>query len=289
MNEVDILIILFIGIGIYHGIARGIITGVVDIVSLFVALAVGAIAWRIPAAILEALGLPFILAGLGGFLILTTGVSIGLTFLGLWLLRSIKLEKLVDQIGGGVLGSLFGLMLAALVLVVSGAIPNAYKPIETSAFGIRVVSLVPHTMDSLEQIGIALPKLVMLPRDYRDELKGVRKGLQFMQINFSDLDGATCMKCRGRMKFLGYKFKKGTLLSPKFQCENCGRTTDGCQSFEGFHTIYGQCPIDLANEGITFDCGVWTNGDFITPKGACPRDGKVMKKQPAQPEPALSY
>jgi uncharacterized membrane protein required for colicin V production len=276
MNEVDIAIILIVGASIYYGAARGVLIGCIDLVSIPLAIGIGSLLWKPAAAILNAFGLPSAMAGMLGFTFLSIGLAFGAIYGGLWLVRNLQPSKWIDRLGGGASGLLTGLMLAALLLMVSGIIPNALKPMERSAFGSHLVKLVPASYTALEQLGIALPKLVMLPPDYQDELRGIRRGPQFMQINFSRLGGATCMKCRTPTRFLGYKFWRGTLISPKFQCPNCGRTTDGCQTFEGFHRIYGRCPVDLANEGVRFDCGVWTNGDFILPKGPCPIDGKEV-------------
>jgi uncharacterized membrane protein required for colicin V production len=283
MNEVDVAVILIIGISIVQGIRRGLLVGLIDLVSLLLALAIGTFAWRLPAALFRAFGFPAPLAGVTGFLVLAVGLIIGLNYLGLWLFRNSEFAERADRVGGGVVGVFFGVLLAALLLMVSGVLPNAYTPIEKSALGMPLVRLAPRAMGGLERIGIVIPKLVMLPTDYSAETQGVRKGMQFLQINFDHLDGAVCMNCRTPVQFLGYQFRKGTLLSPKFRCPKCGRTSDGCQTFNGFHTIYGKCPVDLARRGVRFDCGVWTNGNFIVPHGPCPVDGKEFNLEDKEP------
>ena len=80
--------------------------------------------------------------------------------------------------------------------------------------------------------------------------------------------------CRAATRFEGYQFSRGTLMSPKFKCPQCDRTSDGCQTFEGFHAIYDACPAELAREGLQFDCGVWTNGWWTVPQGPCPVCGQ---------------
>lgn len=102
----------------------------------------------------------------------------------------------------------------------------------------------------------------------------MRQGMQFLRVNFSRLNGVTCINCRTPVEFLGYRFSRGTMISPEYRCPKCGRTSDGCQTFEGFHIIYGKCPVDLANQGVEFDCGVWTNGWWTLPHGKCPVCGK---------------
>jgi hypothetical protein len=136
----------------------------------------------------------------------------------------------------------------------------------------------------MESLGLPLPKLVNLPADYQEEAAGLRHGLQFMRLNFTRLDGATCLNCRGKVQFLGYRFSRGTLMSPEFRCPKCGRTSDGCQTFEGFHAIYGKCPVTLAEEGVQFDCGVWRNGSWTVPRGVCPVCGNEFRgARSAQP------
>ncbi|NIM05926.1 MAG: hypothetical protein GTO55_06535 [Armatimonadetes bacterium] len=278
MNEVDVVIVLVVGLSVYHGAARGVLIGAIDLFSILLALTIGSLIWRVAAVILKAIGFPEFLSGLLGFMLVSVGVAVGVVYLGSLLVRDLELGKWPDRIGGGISGLLFGLLLSALLLMISGVLPHPRESMLRSALGPRIISLVPTSYSALERAGIALPKLVVLPLDYRDELKGVRRGPQFLQINFSKLDGMTCMKCRSAVDFQGYRFQRGTLISPKFQCPNCGRTTDGCQTFEGFHRIYDQCPVELAREGVKFDCGVWTNGDFILPKGPCPIDGNELKK-----------
>jgi len=121
---------------------------------------------------------------------------------------------------------------------------------------------------------------VQLPTDYRDELQGMNQGRQFIRINFTRMDGAMCINCRSPVEFQGYQFSRGTLMSPKFRCPNCGRASDGCQTFEGFHEIYGTCPTTLAADGLQFDCGVWTNGWWTVPQGPCPVCGKQYRPGP---------
>jgi hypothetical protein len=287
MNEVDLVVILIVALSTYHGIRHGLLSGAADLAAIGLALGIGASAWRIGAAPMRWLGFPEALAGLLGFIILTVGVAFGGNHLILWLLRNVRPPKWLENSGGGVLGFFLGLLLSAFLLIFSGAMPNAYKAIPKSLLGPRLLAIVPAIHGDMEQIGLPLPKLVMLPTNYREELagNGMRQGLQFLQINFTRLDGSKCIKCEHRVHFLGYKFPRGTLLSPKFQCPNCGRTSDGCQTFQGFHKIYGKCPVDIARQGVWFDCGVWTNGNFVLPHGKCPIDGKELTPAELRQEP----
>ncbi len=185
-----------------------------------------------------------------------------------------------SRAGGAGFGAALGALLAAVLVMASGALPGAAAPVEESALGLPIIALVPRLHESMESIGLALPKLVQLPVDYRDEVEGLNQGLQFLRLNASRLDGATCIHCRSGVDFSGYRFSRGTLMSPLFRCPECGRTSDGCQTFEGFHRIYGKCPVLVAADGMQFDCGVWTNGWWTVPHGNCPVCGREHRAGP---------
>lgn len=125
-------------------------------------------------------------------------------------------------------------------------------------------------------MGIVIPKMIYLPQNYPDEFKINNTEIRFWKINFTEFDGLTCMECGGSVKFEGYFLRIGATIVPKFICEKCGRTSCGCQTYEGFHKIYNACPIDLAKEKLRFDCGRWQNYKLITPKESCPVDGKKL-------------
>jgi hypothetical protein len=193
------------------------------------------------------------------------------------LAENLNLHRGANRLGGAALGALMGIMLASLLVMISGVVTRDVTQVQKSLLGMKVIGLVPQFHQSMEAIGLPLPKLVQLPTDYREEVSGMRQGLQFLRINATRLDGALCINCRTPVKFEGYKFARGTLLSPRFRCPKCGRTSDGCQTFEGFHAIYGICPTKLAEEGVLFDCGVWTNGWWTVPHGPCPVCGREYR------------
>ena len=198
------------------------------------------------------------------------------------------MTKRTSKIAGAAFGAAFGVFFAAILLMSSGLLPGAGEPVKTSRLASAIASVVPRLHENLESVGIPLPKLVQLPTDYRDELRGVNpstalgvnQGRQFLRVNFTRLDGAMCINCRTPTVFEGYQFSHGTLMSPRFRCPKCGRTSDGCQTFEGFHAIYGACPAELAKEGLQFDCGVWTNGWWVVPHGKCRVCGHEYRPAP---------
>ncbi|MCM8764718.1 MAG: hypothetical protein NC830_05115, partial [Candidatus Omnitrophica bacterium] len=93
---------------------------------------------------------------------------------------------------------------------------------------------------------------------------------------FTKFEGYTCINCGGKVKFEGYFSKYGAGIVPKFVCEKCGRVSDGCQTYEGYHKLYNACPVELARQGVKFDCGSWLNRTWITPTGPCPIDNNKL-------------
>ncbi len=183
-----------------------------------------------------------------------------------------KGEGVAGKILGGLLGSLLFFLLA-------GAISLLIPPGENAPLARLAERAMPRFLILSEKLHIDPPKLVYHPSTFEGEWS--REGLwegkiehRFERLAFSQLDGATCIACGGKVKFLGYLRKDKNPLVPKFQCTKCGRTSDGCQTFEGFHRIYGMCPVDEAKKGIQLDCGTWTNGTWVVPKGKCPVCGK---------------
>lgn len=278
MNGIDFLIVLVVGLNVYYGMRRGLYQGLIDLFSLFLSLIVAT--WTYPAGawlILKLLGLPSPLRDLLGFILIAVLVIKGVSYLGLLIPEEKEPSAKVDKVGGGCIGGILGILLCALVLSALGGLP-ARPGIEESLFGNPFVQSVPRLYERFERLGFDLPKLIRLPRDYQDPQSEIEKTqLQFRRLNFTRLDGATCIKCRGKMKFLGYLRPGEGPLAPKFQCTQCGRTTDGCQSFEGFHAMYRKCPTQVANEGYKLDCGVWTNGDPVVPQGPCPVCGSLAR------------
>ena len=289
MNQVDFLILLVIAASAVGGARRGLINSAGDVIALVVGLAVGSLLYPVAAVPMGwFLGRGSPVAGVLGFII----VAVGTVWLLSWgfahLAERFEPSPSMSRAGGAAFGGVLGVVLAAVVVLASGLLPGAAEPVRKSALGPRITVFVPRLHENLESIGLPLPKLVQLPRTYQEELSGMRQGLQFLRINFSRLDGAMCIHCRQPTRFLGYQFVRGTLMTPKYQCPECGRTSDGCQTFEGFHTIYNQCPVDVAREGVEFDCGVWTNGWYTVPHGPCPVCGKEFRRAKAREQAARS-
>jgi hypothetical protein len=77
--------------------------------------------------------------------------------------------------------------------------------------------------------------------------------------------GWTCVACGGavRCRFFGHDPQPRV---PLFECESCGRRSDGCQTFEGHHLLYRYCPLE---DNCATRCGYW-HCDWHRPQGVCP-------------------
>ncbi len=106
------------------------------------------------------------------------------------------------------------------------------------------------------------------------------------------LEGVICYNCGGNVRYKGIRkhiVGGQEVYSPYFVCESCGRHSDSCQTYEGYHKLYGECPAVLARQGYRFDCGMWPNGNFVKPIGTCPIDHNIAEETPVGiPEVAIA-
>jgi uncharacterized membrane protein required for colicin V production len=280
VNEVDVFIIVVLGLNIYYGATRGLLRGIGDLVALFAALGIGSLVYPAPSALLRLLlGLPPVARDMIGFVASAVGVAVGVGYLFAHVAERRRLARATDGIGGGAAGAIVGAILASLLLMLSGVVTGTTQPIDRSALAPQMLEIVPAMHLAMDRVGLPIPKLVMLPPRYELELGNMRYGPQFMRLDFARIEGATCIKCRGPLEFLGYKRVRGSRLAPKFRCRRCARTSDGCQSFQGMHAIYDQCPVVIARRGIKLNCGIWSNRDWVYPRGRCPVDGNELSPQ----------
>jgi hypothetical protein len=82
---------------------------------------------------------------------------------------------------------------------------------------------------------------------------------------YRESEGWTCVTCGGPVEFMEFGHEPQPRM-PLFECTICGRRSDGCQTFEGHHLLYGGCPLE---ENVSSRCGYWL-GDWARPRGTCP-------------------
>ncbi len=274
---IDFIIIALILCGILAGIVRGFLGTFIDLFGIALSLALASFLYRGPVRLMARFGITGSVVELVLFLF-TVVVLILTIIISLEALRKkTELRIFVDRFFGGVLGVVEGFVFASGILIITSASFNAATEVQQSKLGPSVARFIPRVYETAERHRLTMPKMIMLPKNYPDEFNVARQGVKFQKLNFAQLEGSICMKCRGTVLFEGYFIKEGAGMVPRFRCVQCGRLSDGCQTFQGFHTIYGTCPVDLAKKEQKFDCGNWFNYEWITPKGACPVDGNEIK------------
>jgi len=93
--------------------------------------------------------------------------------------------------------------------------------------------------------------------------------------HFRTRDGWTCTACGGPVAFMGFGHQPQP-QRPLFECASCGRRSEGCQTFEGHHLLYGSCALDNA---APMRCGHW-RCTWAPPRGKCPICGATRDSQP---------
>jgi hypothetical protein len=299
VNGIDVLVIVILGLCAWSGARRGWRLSLLDLACIVLGIVVGIYTYPAGVWVLrKLLGLPYLLAGPLGFMLMVL-LGGALIWLGgmRWLASRDKragrsgdrkkasddpaegapARTLGDRLGGGIIGAFMGAMGMTAFLMLVGMGSTSKGQIQHSALARSSRSAIPIGLEMAEHLGVDLPRVVVVPKSLTNAFEfSPMRVPRFIPINFTKLDGSKCIKCGGKVRFLGYKWKDLPTPCPKFQCTVCGRTSDGCQTFEGFHKMYGDCPFTLADQGALLDCGVWTNGDPVVPQGRCPVCGREL-------------
>ena len=183
------------------------------------------------------------------------------------------MEKITDNSAlstlDGIAGALFGafkvLIVWVLILLFLSSLPWEFiqTPLSQSTLARDVLKLAP-TFYFLQERALPadVPRLYMTP-----------EGLQLRKVKYEDLDGSTCIACGGEVRYLG-PAKQGLFYFPLFECTLCGRKSDGCQTFEGFHLFYGRCPWDARTFPQGTKCEIWHAEPPVYPGTICPVCGR---------------
>lgn len=283
LNWIDILIGLFLIISLVQGIKAGLIKSIFTIAGIAAGLMV-AIVYYVDGSrlILDFFDLPPFMADSISFILLFSATSVlihALGFLAALVTRFSPL-KLVDKIGGAGAGLVVGLAVVGVVLILLIAFPifSAFPDyVEHSALAPYIIEnteLIMRTLSDL--LPMEIPQLAIHPEDlagYFNNAALIENEIHYHDIDFAALEGTACFVCDGPVEYLGFLNNDKGSYSPKFICTECGRTSDGCQTYEGYHQMYNQCPVELGNQGYRFDCGIWTNFGYHRPTGPCPTCG----------------
>lgn len=182
--------------------------------------------------------------------------------------------KVADRIGGAAAGIGIGAVIIGAFLIVLTTFPlngSIHGHLESSLLAPRLIENSATLYEKIEaRVPFQIPKLAFHPEELAGFNQPDASRANFKLIDFSSLDGATCFVCGEEVSFLGYRRNRYGTISPKFICTGCGRTSDGCQTYEGHHLLYDRCPVVLGRQGYRFDCGIWSNGNYHRPTGKCP-------------------
>ncbi len=268
---IDGLIVLFVGLGIYAEAKRGLFFALTDIVRVIVGLALGFAAFSLLYRLSGSYAAGFIAFGVAA-LIGVFGVRV--------LLHVLRLDppwgrSPAARVGGGLVGLLLGCLISAVFVPVAGRTAGGRDAVIGSFLAQPFLGTMPALYYAADALNLDLPMLNVRAVRFEDEGKEAKAGL-VARINYSRLHGSTCIACGAPVHFDGYFPRVGVSVSPRFTCPNCARTSDGCQTFEGFHRMYGHCPVDVSAELGPIDCGVWPNDRPVYPRGICPVDGKFI-------------
>ncbi len=279
-NWLDIIIGIFLIISLIQGLRAGLIKSVFTIAGIAAGLIIAA-GYYVEGSslLLSYIELPQFLADTVSFI---TIFSVTFTLIHLAgslfsVITRFSLIRVVDRIGGSLTGLLIGLAVIGVILIMLTAFPifDGFQDyIEESYLAPPLIESTEIIYDDLSDLlSIDLPRLAFYPEElnnYFSSLETLDHPGEHHNVNFRELDGSTCFVCDAPVEFIGFLDNQVESTSPKFVCTECGRTSDGCQTFEGYHEMYDQCPVKLGNQGYRFDCGIWTNHSYHRPTGPCP-------------------
>ncbi len=203
------------------------------------------------------------LGGILGFILIMVGISAVAALLSKkWksMTNNSSLST-IDGLAGALFGALKVLLVWVLILLFLSSLQWEFiqKPLVESTLARDVLKLAQFLYFLQERaLPANVPKLFITP-----------EGLQLRKIRYEDLDGSTCIACGGEVRYQG-PVKKGLFYFPLFECTVCGRQSDGCQTFEGFHLFYRRCPWDGKTFTTGTKCEIWTDQEPVFPTTICP-------------------
>lgn len=278
-NWLDLIILIIMAAAIIQGVRAGLIRSIFSVAGLAAGF-LAAVSYYAPAGsmILRHINLPQIIADVLSFIVIFAVTTAAVHLVGslVAVLTRIRLFKFADRVGGIAAGLLIGFTIIGIVLIVITAFPlfnGLHEQIEQSHLAPPIVENTQQVYEELgEMLPVELPQLTTFPEELSSYLSIINtrsEQSEHQRVNFKELDGATCFVCGEEVEFLGYLDNDMNSLSPKFICSGCGRTSDGCQTYEGYHEMYQVCPVELGLRGYRFDCGVWSNRSYHRPTGPC--------------------
>jgi multisubunit Na+/H+ antiporter MnhB subunit len=261
----DAGVVIIAALAVFAESRRGLAHALVDVARVILAVAAGLGA----AATLQRLTRSPSLA-LAGFV----AVALFVVLATAWLAARSRTDPrwgrgVAGRVGAGLIGLGLGLAICATFVPAVAQLPAVRERVGRARLAQAFLEFSPWLYRAADLLNASLPTLGATARRFEDEGRPV-PGRLVERINYSQLDGSTCIECGAAVRFEGYRRRFTVSVSPLFRCPNCGRTSDGCQTFEGFHRMYGRCPTDVADSLGPIDCGVWPNSRPVVPHGSCP-------------------
>lgn len=270
---IDLLVVAFVALGVIAEVRRGLFLALFDAVRVVTGIALGllgySLVWRLGRNAT---------AGMVGFVI----AALAAVWLAEASVRRSGLDprwgkRAAARVLAGGLGILLGLSICQFLVPVLGRTVVFEAPVARSILAQPFLDQMPSVYLAADRLNIGLPQINRRAVRFEDESMA-NAGAYSERINYLRLNGSTCIECRSPVEFRGYR-RRRMAVSPIFACPRCGRTSDGCQTFEGFHRMYERCPHQVAVGGIEIDCGVWPNGRPVRPRGICPVDSLAGSEQ----------
>lgn len=271
MNYVDLIILIVLAVTAYTELRRGFRLVIFDILRTIIALIIGAFGYLMGARIFDNLALGLLL-----FLFLALGTVFLIPFI--FKTTSVPNESVIGRIVSGFFGFVIGIFISLGVILILAIFSPMRDEINASILAQPILTIIPALHYQADVLNLRMPSMGSTALNFDEEGNPVvQRYVLKERVNFLKLNHSTCIECGAEVNFLGYKRRGGLLVSPLFVCPNCGRKSDGCQTYEGFHQIYGHCPIEVVEKSGPIDCGVWNNHRPVYPKGSCPVCGRIFK------------
>ena len=276
INWIDITIIIILIIALVQGIRTGLIRSIFNVAGVAAGIFLAMMYYApLGSFILDYIGLPQIAVEVFSFIVIFSVTAVLVNIVGtiFHAVTGFSLIRVADKVGGSSIGLVIGLTIIGIALILLTSFPvYAEFPdqVEQSYMAPTIINMTTYIYDELSNVlPFKLPRIATSPESLGGYVSSISSYVEHQSVDFKKLDQAACFACGEPVDFLGYIDNGRGSISPKFLCSGCGRTSDGCQTYEGYHEMYEVCPVELAKQGYRFDCGIWTNHRYIVPEGPC--------------------
>jgi hypothetical protein len=270
MTVIDWIIVAALGWFIFWGFRKGFVRQLFTLIGSILALVLGFYFYEKVGVWLAAqTGLSIPLANVVGFILLSVIIGGTAGFIGSRWRHKHKDEPvaLIDSSFGALFGGVKAGLILLIILLVLVSLPWDFVrgPIESSNLSVDILRFAPFFyLVQDKSLPPNVPRLVVSP-----------EGLQMRSPEDATWKNAICFACGGKVTYKGF-IQKGLAAYPQVICTKCGRTSDGCLTFQGFHMLNNVCPYQRLGSLNNYDCKVWPNPKPATVHGKCPVCGRSL-------------